>query len=64
MCEIELGFVSVGGDCDDTNPTISPDSEEVCDNLDNDCDDEIDEGVLLFFYQILIQMDMGIPVLL
>ena len=33
----------LGVDCDDNNAAISPDSEEVCDGFDNDCDGEIDE---------------------
>ena len=28
----------VEDDCDDSNPLINPDEEEVCDGLDNDCD--------------------------
>ncbi len=33
-------------DCDDTVPTIYPDAAEVCDGLDNDCDEQIDEDAL------------------
>ena len=39
-----------GGDCDDSTALISPDAEEVCDGLDNNCDGSVDEGVLLTFY--------------
>lgn len=35
-----------GDDCDDSDATMNPDAKEVCDHKDNDCDDEIDEGVL------------------
>lgn len=30
-------------DCDDANPKINPDADEVCDTVDNDCDGGIDE---------------------
>lgn len=31
-------------DCDDANPTRSPNSPEVCDGIDNNCDNRVDEG--------------------
>ena len=37
-------------DCDDNDANINPGSEELCDGVDNDCDGEIDEGVLDLFY--------------
>ncbi|MFK7926550.1 MAG: MopE-related protein [Myxococcota bacterium] len=43
------GF-SVDEDCDDSNPEINPDATEVCDEVDNNCNDEIDEGVTQTFY--------------
>ncbi len=30
-------------DCDDAHATVNPDADEVCDGLDNDCDDAVDE---------------------
>jgi hypothetical protein len=35
----ELGF-----DCDDTNPEVYPDAPEVCDGIDNNCNEIIDGG--------------------
>lgn len=38
-CEEPEGTVAAGGDCDDTDPAVSPDGTEVCnDGIDNDCD--------------------------
>ncbi len=31
------------GDCNDSNAAISPDADEECDNIDNDCDGTVDE---------------------
>ncbi|MCK6501885.1 hypothetical protein L6R53_00530 [Myxococcota bacterium] len=43
-CVQPLGYVPVPGDCDDTVATTNPDNAEVCgDEVDNDCDDEVDE---------------------
>tara|TARA_B100000683_G_C12290760_1_gene473867 strand:+ start:25 stop:726 length:702 start_codon:yes stop_codon:yes gene_type:complete len=31
-------------DCDDTDPSVFPQAEEICDNKDNNCDGQIDEN--------------------
>ena len=46
MC-IEDGVADDGvrvGDCNDDAATANPDADEVCDGIDNDCDDRVDEG--------------------
>ena len=42
-CTAPEGTVEAATDCDDTDPTISPGAEEVCNELDDDCDGDIDE---------------------
>jgi hypothetical protein len=40
----------VSDDCDDSDPTVSPAGNEICNTLDDNCNGEIDEGVLSTFY--------------
>lgn len=39
------GYVTDASDCDDTQSTVYPGAEEICDGLDNDCDGDYDEGI-------------------
>lgn len=39
-----------GEDCDDTDPTVHPGAVEVCNEVDDDCDGETDEGLPLSTY--------------
>ena len=41
-CEAPSGFVGDDNDCDDSRAAVNPDADELCDELDNDCDGEID----------------------
>lgn len=49
-CAQPSGYTYLGYDCDDANATIHPYAPELCDNLDNDCDGDIDEGAVPFFF--------------
>ncbi len=52
-CVAPAGYVDVGGDCDDGARAVNPAAVEICDEIDNDCDDEVNEpgvvgGVILY----------------
>ncbi len=44
------GYVDNDRDCDDQAPARNLDAIEVCDGLDNDCDEDIDEGLTRTFW--------------
>ena len=47
-------YVLVGGDCNDASAAIYPTAVEICDNLDNNCNGQIDETLtFLTYYQDL-----------
>jgi len=39
-----------GEDCDEADANIHPGASEVCDGADNDCDGDVDEGVITTYY--------------
>jgi large repetitive protein len=49
-CEGRSGFVGNASDCDDNNENSFPGATEICDELDNDCNNEIDDGIGQTFY--------------
>ncbi|MCB0804761.1 MAG: putative metal-binding motif-containing protein, partial [Bacteroidales bacterium] len=44
-CEMPENYAPVGGDCNDYNSSINPGATEECDGYDNNCNDQIDEGL-------------------
>ncbi len=49
--ELTESWATVSGDCDDGSASINPGAGEVCDGRDNNCDDQIDEGVTVTGYR-------------
>ncbi len=43
-CDAPDGFVDAADDCDDLSAATFPNAPELCDGLDNDCNDTIDDG--------------------
>jgi hypothetical protein len=43
-CEPVPERITQGGDCDDQNPEVNSGMTEVCNDIDDDCDGEVDEG--------------------
>jgi hypothetical protein len=43
-CEAPPGFITVVGDCDDLDPGAYPGATEACDESDNNCNGQVDEG--------------------
>ncbi len=52
VCAPAAGQVADSTDCDDAEATVYPGAQELCDGLDNDCDNSVDEDIdqTLTFY--------------
>lgn len=49
-CNPPADYVDITGDCNDEEPETYPDNEEICDEIDNDCDGDIDEDLTFWAY--------------
>ena len=59
-CSPPEGYVPSGSDCDDSNPDVFIGNNEICDGIDNNCNDEIDEGVGDVYFVDSTEMALGI----
>ena len=50
-CTLPAGYAINNTDCNDNNVEINPGKAEICNNIDDNCDSQIDEGVQSIFYQ-------------
>ena len=44
-CKAPTGYSEESGDCNDFNKAIYPKAKEICNDIDDDCDGQIDQGV-------------------
>ncbi len=49
-CAAPAGYASQAGDCDDKRNAVHPGAKEICDGIDDDCNQQVDEGVTTTFY--------------
>lgn len=49
-CTVPKGYVASNTDCNDGNPGVNPSAQEVCNNIDDDCNGIIDDGLKLNVY--------------
>jgi hypothetical protein len=61
VCQMPSDGVEQGGDCDDLDPQVNPDQVELCNEVDDDCNGEIDEGVQEVFYLDADDDGHGVP---
>jgi hypothetical protein len=52
-CDLRVGLSAIDGDCDDTRYEINPAATEICDEVDNNCDEAIDENVQNIYFSDL-----------
>jgi len=45
-CEAPEGYADNDDDCDDADPAVNPDADEICNGLDDDCDGAVDNDAV------------------
>jgi len=60
-CLETTDWVITAGDCDDHSASTHPDATEICDLADNDCDEEVDEGLAVDWYPDIDADGFGNP---
>ncbi len=61
ICGDAEGYATEPGDCDDADAITNPGATEECDNLDNNCDGVVDDGLALTWYADTDGDDFGDP---
>ena len=50
-CSVPADATSINDDCDDGNKTVFPGAKEICNGVDDNCNEQTDEGVLSLFFK-------------
>ncbi len=61
VCDSSNGLVENSDDCNDTEATAYPGAEEICDDIDNNCDGTTDEGLVITWYLDVDEDTFGDP---
>lgn len=56
-CKRPAGYVVNDDDCDDTDKTVHPGATEVCNDVDDDCDMVVDDGLDFYDYYTDVDVD-------
>ena len=56
-CTAPIGFVTTNTDCNNTNAAVNTAATEVCNNIDDNCDTQIDEGLTFTNYYVDVDGD-------
>jgi len=59
VIDVDMDGFAANVDCNDNDPAVNPGATEVCDGIDNNCDGEIDEGLITIYYQDTDQDGFG-----
>ena len=62
-CFAPEGYVGNANDCNDSEPLAWIDKSELCDGIDNNCDNAVDEGVSNTYYLDADEDGYGNPVI-
>jgi hypothetical protein len=49
-CDVQPGFATQAGDCNDYRANAHPGAKEICDDVDNNCDGKVNEGLEMGTY--------------
>ncbi len=59
--KVATELTATSGDCNDNDPAINPGATEVCDGIDNNCNNSTDEGVTTTWYRDMDGDSFGNP---